>query len=107
MSAAVDAHLGTTSEAAPTGEYHRPYRNPRSTTIRISVDLLVVDTVPYGYWLMRRRYEPVSDGEISDDNKAWLRYTGYSAPPLRQRLIWAVVFGLLAVVLMNVFSSSL
>lgn len=105
--AAVDVHLGTTSEAAPTGEYHRPSRNPRSTTIRTSVDLLVVATVPYGYWLMRRRYEPVSDGETSDDGKAWLRYTGYSAPPWRQKLIWAVLSGLLAVVLVKVFSSSL
>ena len=69
--------------------------------------LLVVATVPYGYWLMRRRYEPVPAGETSDEGKAWLRYTGYSAPPWRQRLIWAALFGLLAVVVMRVFSSSL
>ena len=69
--------------------------------------LLVVATVPYGYWLMRRRYEPVPGGETSDEDRARLRYTGYSTPPWRQRLIWAVLFGLLAIVFMRVFSSSL
>ena len=69
--------------------------------------LLVVATVPYGYWLMRRRYEPVPVGETSDEDRPRLRYTGYSAPPWRQRLIWAVLFGLLAIVFMRVFSSRL
>ena len=68
--------------------------------------LLVVAATPYGYWLMRRRYEPVPVGETSDEGKAWLRYTGYSDPPWRQRLIGAVLLGLLTVVLMRVLSSS-
>ena len=68
--------------------------------------LLVVATVPYGYWLMRRRYELVPGGEISDEGRGRLRYAGYSTPPWRQRLIWAALFGLLAVVYLWVFSSS-
>ena len=69
--------------------------------------LLVVATVPYGYWLMSRRYEPAPAGETSDEGRDRLRYTGYSTPPWRQRLIWAALFGLLAIVFMRVFSSSL
>ncbi len=69
--------------------------------------LLVVATVPYGYWLMRRRYELVTAGETSDEGRGRLRYTGYSTPPWRQRLIWAALFGLLALVFFWVFSSSL
>ena len=77
-----------------------------STLLQLSA-LLVVATSPYGYWLMRRQYEPVPAGETVGDDKARLRYTGYSNPPWHQRLIWAVLFGALVVVFMNVFSSSL
>ena len=69
--------------------------------------LLVVATVPYGYWFMRRRYELVTAGETSDEGRDRLRYTGYSTPPWRQRLIWAALFGFLALVFLWVFSSSL
>ncbi len=80
------------------------FREVNVVSLLLLPALLVVATVPYGYWLMRRRYEPATAGETSDDNRAWLKYMGYSAPHWRQKLMWAVLFGMLAVISMRVFS---
>ena len=57
-------------------------------------------TLPYGYWLMRRLYQPAPVGETTGDQRPLLRYMGYSQPPWRERLLATLLIGALILVLM-------